>query len=87
MFISDYIDALLAKGVFCFSGAEASDALRSGVIATRAALRRRVDELLGTKLRALYQRKKGRDLFKKTQTTPKRELTIARKRMKEVHHG
>ena len=40
MFISDYIDALLAKGVFCFSGAEASDALGSGVIATRAALRR-----------------------------------------------
>jgi len=40
MFISDYIDALLAKGVFCFSGAEASEALGSGVIATRAALRR-----------------------------------------------
>jgi len=40
MFISDYINALLAKGVFCFSGAEASDALGSGVIATRAALRR-----------------------------------------------
>ena len=40
MFISDYIDALLAKGVFGFSGAEASDAIGSGVIATRAALRR-----------------------------------------------
>ncbi|NTW82592.1 MAG: type II toxin-antitoxin system RelE/ParE family toxin [Chlorobiaceae bacterium] len=25
--------------------------------------------------------------IKKTQATPKRELTIARKRMKEVHHG
>ncbi|MEI6757527.1 MAG: type IV toxin-antitoxin system AbiEi family antitoxin [Chlorobium sp.] len=40
MFITDFIDALLAKGVLCFSGAEASDALGSGVIATRAALRR-----------------------------------------------
>ncbi len=40
MFILDYIDALLSKGVFCFRGAEASDALGSGVIATRADLRR-----------------------------------------------
>jgi predicted transcriptional regulator of viral defense system len=40
MLISHYIDGLLAQGTYCFSGVEASEALGSGVIATRAALRR-----------------------------------------------
>lgn len=40
MLISHYIDFLLAQGTYCFSGVEAVEALGSGVIATRAALRR-----------------------------------------------
>jgi predicted transcriptional regulator of viral defense system len=38
--ISHYINDLLAQGTYCFSGVEAAEALGSGVIATRAALRR-----------------------------------------------
>lgn len=40
MLISHYIDDLLAQGTYCFSGVEAAESLGSGVIATRAALRR-----------------------------------------------
>lgn len=40
MLVSHYIDDLLAQGIYCFSGVEAAAALGSGVIATRAALRR-----------------------------------------------
>lgn len=40
MILSHYINNLLTQGKYCFSGAEAAQALGSGVIATRAALRR-----------------------------------------------
>jgi predicted transcriptional regulator of viral defense system len=40
MLLSHYIDGLLAQGIYCFSGVQAVEALGSGVIATRAALRR-----------------------------------------------
>ena len=40
MIISHYINDLLTQGKYCFSGVEAVQALGSGVIATRAALRR-----------------------------------------------
>jgi predicted transcriptional regulator of viral defense system len=40
MAISNYINDLLTQGKYCFSGVEAVQALGSGVIATRAALRR-----------------------------------------------
>lgn len=40
MLVSHYIDSLLAQGIYCFTGVEAAAALESGVIATRAALRR-----------------------------------------------
>lgn len=40
MNLSQYIDALQAKGSFCFSGAEVSSALGSSAVATRDALRR-----------------------------------------------
>ncbi len=40
MVISNYINELLVQGRYCFSGVEAAQALGSGVIATRAALRR-----------------------------------------------
>lgn len=40
MLVSHYIDNLLAQGIYCFTGVEAVAALESGVIATRAALRR-----------------------------------------------
>ena len=40
MAISHYIDDLLAKGIYCFSGVEAAKSQGSSVIATRAALRR-----------------------------------------------
>jgi predicted transcriptional regulator of viral defense system len=40
MLLSHYIDSLLVQGTHCFSGVEVSEALGSGVIATRAALRR-----------------------------------------------
>ena len=40
MKLSQYIDSLQAKGVYCFSGAEAVAALESSTVATRAALRR-----------------------------------------------
>jgi predicted transcriptional regulator of viral defense system len=40
MVIAHYIDTLLAQGTYSFSGVEAAEALGSGVIATRAALRR-----------------------------------------------
>ena len=40
MVIAQYIDALLAQGIYCFTGVAAAEALGSGVIATRAALRR-----------------------------------------------
>ncbi|MBC8019110.1 MAG: type IV toxin-antitoxin system AbiEi family antitoxin [Verrucomicrobia bacterium] len=40
MAIAQYLDDLLAQGIYCFSGVEASRALGSNPIATRAALRR-----------------------------------------------
>ena len=40
MILSYFINDLLTKGKYCFTGAEAAQALGSGVIATRAALRR-----------------------------------------------
>ncbi|TLU55839.1 MAG: hypothetical protein FDX02_02320 [Chlorobium sp.] len=40
MLLAHYIDGLLARGTYCFSGSEAAKVLGSGVIATRAALRR-----------------------------------------------
>ncbi|ACM21216.1 hypothetical protein Geob_2872 [Geotalea daltonii FRC-32] len=40
MAIAQYLDHLLAQGIYCFSGVEASQFLGSNVIATRAALRR-----------------------------------------------
>lgn len=40
MVIAQYVDSLLAQGLYCFTGVEAAEALGSGVIATRAALRR-----------------------------------------------
>lgn len=40
MVIAHYINDLLAKGTYCFSGVAAVEALGSGVLATRAALRR-----------------------------------------------
>jgi len=40
MLIAHYIDSLLAQGIYCFTGLEAVEALGSGVVATRAALRR-----------------------------------------------
>ena len=48
-----------------------------------------LDELLGTKLRALYQRKKGRDLFdlalalRKTEVAPTRIVAAFSRYMKE----
>ena len=40
MVLAQYIDTLLAQGTYCFTGVAAAEALGSGVIATRAALRR-----------------------------------------------
>lgn len=40
MSVSRYLDDLQVKGIYCFSGADAVQALGSGVIAIRAALRR-----------------------------------------------
>jgi predicted transcriptional regulator of viral defense system len=40
MVLAQYIDSLLAQGIYSFTGVEAAEALGSGVIATRAALRR-----------------------------------------------
>jgi predicted transcriptional regulator of viral defense system len=40
MAISNYIDDLLAQGIYCFSGVEAAKSQGSSVIAIRAALRR-----------------------------------------------
>lgn len=40
MAIAQYLDDLLAQGIYCFSGVEASQVLGSSPIATRAALRR-----------------------------------------------
>ena len=40
MLIAHYIDRLLAQGIYCFSGIEASETVGSSVIATRAALGR-----------------------------------------------
>lgn len=40
MAIAEYLNDLLAQGIYCFSGVEASYALGSNPIATRAALRR-----------------------------------------------
>lgn len=40
MILSHFINNLLTQGKYCFSGVEATQALGSGVIATRAALRR-----------------------------------------------
>ena len=40
MLIAHYIDSLLAQGIYCFTGLEAAETLGSGVVATRAALRR-----------------------------------------------
>jgi predicted transcriptional regulator of viral defense system len=40
MSVSRYLDGLRARGVYCFSGADAVQALGSGVLAVRAALRR-----------------------------------------------
>lgn len=51
-----------------------------------------LDELLGTKLRALYQRKKGRDLFdlaialKKSDTNPDRVITAFSRYMQHGGH-
>ena len=52
-----------------------------------------LDELLGTKLRALYQRKKGRDLFdvatalETTNTDPGRVIQVFSKYMKQGGHS
>ena len=40
MVLAQYIDTLLTQGTYCFTGVAAAEALGSGVIATRAALRR-----------------------------------------------
>lgn len=40
MILAHYINGLLAQGKYCFSGTEAAQALGSGVLAARAALRR-----------------------------------------------
>ena len=40
MHSAHYIDNLLAQGIHCFTGVAAAEALGSGIIATRAALRR-----------------------------------------------
>lgn len=51
-----------------------------------------LDELLGTKLRALYQRKKGRDLFDicmalgRNDVNPRRVLDCFHRRMSEGGH-
>jgi predicted transcriptional regulator of viral defense system len=40
MVLAQYIDSLLTQGIYSFTGVEAAETLGSGVIATRAALRR-----------------------------------------------